>query len=223
MSLQISASLLAADPARLGEEIQRAEASGVDSIHFDMMDGHYAPNLAFGPDHLAALRRWTRLPFLTHLELSNPDEVLDRFGPLHSEVLIVQWDTLARPAETFERIRSRGVQVGLGLGPGTPVREAVALLPLLDLLLILGVSPGFGGQAMHSDTPERVRSARAASAEVRPGLRIAVDGGVGLNNAASLVEAGADCLIMGTALFRSPDMQGVVRAVREAAGGSLPR
>jgi ribulose-phosphate 3-epimerase len=102
---QVSASLLAADYARLGDEMQRAEKAGVDSFHFDMMDGHYAPNLALTPDHLTALRLYSPLPFFVHLELDNPDDVLSNFPPLQADAIIVQWNTLPDPARTFDRIR----------------------------------------------------------------------------------------------------------------------
>ena len=108
--VQISASLLAADYARLGEEVRRAESAGVDSFHFDMMDGHYMPNLALAPDHLTALRPYTTLPFCAHLELSNPDEVLSLFNPFPAYMIIVQWNTLANPLATFERIHSRNAK-----------------------------------------------------------------------------------------------------------------
>lgn len=219
----ISASLLAADPARLGAELRRAEAAGVDSFHFDLMDGHYVPNLALAPSQLEALRLRSNLPFYVHLELSNPDEVLDDFGPFHADLITVQWDTLTRPIGTFARIRARGAQVGLGLNPETPVEEAAALFPTLDLLLILGVRPGFGGQPMQAGTMEKVRAARRQADDRHPPLRIAVDGGVKLENVAALVQAGADCLIMGSALFQSRNMKHLMERVREAAGARSPR
>src|SRR5512133_1295268 len=110
--IHISASVLAADYARLGEEMQRAEKAGVDSFHFDLMDGHYVPNLALAPDHLKALRSYSRLPFYAHLELDNPDDVLSNFAPLQADLIIVQWNTLIDPLRTFDRIRSQNIKVG---------------------------------------------------------------------------------------------------------------
>ena len=115
--VQISASLLAADYAQLGEEVQRAAAAGVDSFHFDMMDGHYVPNIAFAPEHLTTLRPYSRLPFVAHLELSNPDEVLSRFSAFPADTIIVQWDTLNDPHNTFEGIHARGAKIGVALNP----------------------------------------------------------------------------------------------------------
>ena len=220
--LHISASLLAADYARLGEEVQRAEQAGVDSFHFDMMDGHYVPNLALTPDHLNALRPYSHLPFHVHLELNNPDEVLLNFIPFPADMIIVQWNTLTGPRRTFDRIRSSGMKIGLGLNPDDILGEAVYLFRDLDLLLLLGVHPGFGGQSIQPGTIERIRVARALIHDLKPSLMIAVDGGVKPENAASLIEAGADCLIMGTALFQSSDMAKTVTSLRDSIGGSPP-
>ena len=215
--IQICASLLAADYARLGEEVQRAEKAGVDSFHFDMMDGHYVQNLALTPDHLKALRPYSNLPFHTHLELDNPDDVLFNFASLQADTIIVQWNTLTDPTRTLVRIRSQNIKVGLGLNPDDPLDKVSRFFREIDLLLLLGVYPGFGGQSIQPGTSEKIRSARKIIDQIddnRPA--IAVDGGVKLENAADLVRAGADILIMGTALFQSSNMAETVKAVRES-------
>lgn len=215
--------MLAADYARLGEEMRRAELAGVDSFHFDMMDGHYVPNLALAPGHLNALRPQTILPFYIHLELSNPDEVLTEFSSFPADVVIIQWDTLTHPHQTFERIYSRGAKVGLALNPEDRIEESLRFFQDLDQLVILGVFPGFGGQTMLPGTIEKTQAARTYANRLKPSLTIAVDGGVKPENAASLAQAGANCLIMGTALFQSSDMAGTVRLVRESIAGSPRR
>ncbi|MEO8357265.1 MAG: ribulose-phosphate 3-epimerase [Chloroflexota bacterium] len=220
--VQISASLLAADYARLGEEMQRAEKAGADSFHFDMMDGHYVPNLALTPDHLKALRPYSHRPFHVHLELDNPDDVLSNFAPLQADMIIVQWNTLTDPLRTFNRIRSQNMKVGLGLSPVDEIEAASRFLRDLDLVLLLGVYPGFGGQAIRPGTTEKIAAARFLADQMDQRFAIAVDGGVKPGNAASLVQAGADCIIMGTALFGSPDMAGTIKSVRESIAG-LPR
>jgi len=213
----ISASLLAADYARLGDETQRAEKAGADSFHFDMMDGHYVPNLALTPDHLRALRPYSHLPFHTHLELDNPDHLLSTFSSLSAEMIIVQWDTLTDPNRTFDKIHAQNIKVGLGLNPDDQLEDIACLFANIDLLLLLGVYPGFGGQVMQPGMMEKITGARhLADASKRP-LLIAVDGGVKPENATQLVEAGADILIMGTALFQSADMAGTIKSIREAA------
>jgi len=213
--IEISASLLAADWGALGEDALRAESAGVDSFHLDVMDGHYVPNLALTPHHATALRRFTRLPFGIHLELSNPDEILSCFRFTPGDTVIVQQDTLDRPHETFAKIRAQGVRVGLGLNPNVSLDSLPTLLPELDLLLILGVMPGFGGQKMDPGTPDRIAAARAMIATAHRRLRIAVDGGVNQENAARLVQAGADVLIAGTLLFSATDMAEVMCKLRQ--------
>jgi ribulose-phosphate 3-epimerase len=220
---QVSASLLAADPARLGDEVHRAAQAGADSFHFDMMDGHYVPNLAFAPDALAALRPLTSLPFMVHLELDNPDQVLDTFYPFPADVIIACLDTLPEPHCTLERIRKRRAQVGVSINPDEPVTKVLSLLPELDLLMILGVFPGFGGQPIAADTPQKVAEAARYRKQLGLPLRIAVDGGVNANTAPILVEAGADMLVVGTALFKAADMHAMVNQLKAGAEYQRPR
>ena len=215
--MHISASLLAADFSCLGREVRRSERAGVDSFHFDVMDGHYAPNIALSTGHLAMLRPHTRLPFHVHLELSNPDDVLQRFEPFAAELIIVCRDTLSDPRHTFSLIRSRAAKVGLSLNPGESLEDSCLLLPELDLLLVLAVHPGFGGQAMQPDTVSRVLAARQLIDRMGLNIPLAVDGGVTLENAPSLIQAGADMLIIGTALFRARKMNDYVAGLRASA------
>ena len=212
--VEISASLLAADFTCLGSETRRAESAGVNSFHFDLMDGHYVPNLALAPEHLHALRTITPLPFNAHLELNNPDEVLERFRPLEAQLIIVCHDTLPDPLRTFALIRAQAAKVGLSINPDEAIEDCMELFPELDLLLILGVTPGFGGQNMQLDTPARVFEARQKRPSSEHSLLIAVDGGVKSENAATLIQAGADISILGTALFQAPSMKKVVRALK---------
>lgn len=221
--IQISASLLAADYACLGEEMRRAEKAGVDSFHFDMMDGHYVPNLAFTPDHLRALRPYSKLPFHVHLELDNPDDALSKFISLQADMVIVQWNTLTDPARTFSRIRAQNMKVGLGLNPDDSFKDVVQFFSEIDLLLLLGVYPGFGGQSMQSNTMERITRIRHLSDNSEHHIAIAVDGGVKPENITQLVEAGTDVLIMGTALFQASDMTETIKLIRESIAVSLRR
>lgn len=221
--IQICASLLAADYARLGQEIQRAEKAGVDSFHFDIMDGHYVPNIALAPDHLKALRPYSHLPFHVHLELDNPDDILFNFAPLQANVIIVQWNTLTNPASTFDRIHSQNRKVGLGLSPDDVLDDPSHFFQDLDLLLILGVFPGFGGQSMQPGTLEKIAAARSIADRSGYQFRIAVDGGVKPENTADLAQAGADILIMGTALFQSRDMSKTIDSIRGSIAKSPRR
>jgi len=219
--VHISASLLAADYARLGEDIQRAEKAGVDSFHFDIMDGHYVPNIALAPNHLEALRPYSHLPFHGHLELDNPDDILFNFIPLQADAIIVQWDTLTDPAITFERIRSKNIKVGLGLGIEDEIEDSSRFFRDVDLILLLGVYPGFGGQPMQPGMLERITAVRCLADQLSHKINIAVDGGVKPENISNLVQAGADMLIMGTALFQSSDMAQTIKSIRESTVAPL--
>jgi ribulose-phosphate 3-epimerase len=212
--LRISASLLAADHARLGEEVRRGQAAGVDAFHFDLMDGHYVPNLALSPRHLAALRPHTELPFHVHLELANPDAVLMDFPELRADLIFVQWDTLQTPEDTFARIRDVGARVGLSLNPGDPLEPVHGLLGELDMLLLLSVHPGFGGQKMVFGTMARVAQALDMIAETAPGLPLAVDGGIQEDSALQLGEMGVSWVVIGTALYGQRDMTGFVAHIK---------
>ncbi len=218
--MHISASLLAADFACLDKEVRRAEFAGADSFHFDVMDGHYVPNIALSPVHLAALRPCTRLPFHAHLELLNPDEVLERFEPLGADLIIVCRDTLPNPLGTFALIRSQHAQVGLSLSPDDMLDDSRSLLQETDLLLMLAVYPGFGGQATQPNTISRISEARLLIDQMGLRIPLAVDGGVTRENAPALLAAGADMLIIGTALFRAHSMRAFVSDLREAAPAS---
>jgi ribulose-phosphate 3-epimerase len=221
--VEISASLLAADYANLGDEVRRAEAAGVDSFHFDMMDGHYVPNLALAPQHLTSLRPYTSLPFHVHLELSNPDFVISKFTRLDANVVILQIDTVTNAENIFSQIMSLKHGLGLGLNPDDPLEKCKPYLPDIDLLLILGVYPGFGGQGMQPGILEKIRDARKLVDNINPSVRIFVDGGIKPENACEVVRAGADCIIMGTALFQADQMKEIVAKIRGSIVSPPPR
>ncbi len=180
-----------------------------------MMDGHYVPNLALTPDHLTALRPYTRLPFEIHLELDNPDEVMDQFRPIGADLIIVCWNTLNKPHKTLTLIRAQGAKAGISFNPDEALGETDDLLPELDVLLILGVFPGFGGQGIRPDTARRVARAREAIRTKNVFCIITVDGTVNLKNAPDLVKAGADVLVIGNALFNAPRMDEFLAQFRE--------
>jgi len=217
--VQISASLLAADYARLGEEVIRAEKAGVDSFHFDLMDGHYAPNIALAPQHLRALRGYTQHKFIAHLELSNPDEVIEHFEALDADAIVVMIDTLPNPRRTFANIRAQDKQVGLSLKPGETIEAVEQFFPDIDLLIILGVNPGFGGQEMQINTLQKIARVRTILEKESLDVSVVVDGGVKVENASQLIKAGADTLIIGSALFQCQNMRSFVAGIKDAVVG----
>lgn len=207
---RISASLLAADFGHLASDVERAAAAGVASFHVDFMDGHYVPNYALSPYHLEAITPLTELPLEVHLEISNPDELLTSFKSFPADMFIVQLDTCPEPLESFARIRARGARPGVGLLPLAAIDPVVPLLAEVDMLLLLAVNPGFGGQEMVDGMPEWLGRIADIRDEFAPELAIAVDGGIKERNAPALVHAGADILIMGSGLFEHTDMPGLV-------------
>jgi ribulose-phosphate 3-epimerase len=215
--VDVSASLLAADQARLGEETLRAEKSGVDSIHIDVMDGHYALNFGFNPQHLRALRPYTCLPFHVHLELTHPENFIELFCSSGAKLIIVQWDTLHDPQRIFDQIHSYGAQVGLCFSPGDTLLPAQKYLKDVDMLLFLGVNPGFGGQVMQQGTLEKIAQAQEFISHMGLETVLAVDGGVNLKNAPNLIQAGANLLVIGTALFKVLSLPDVVAKIKASA------
>jgi len=219
MSLLIAPSILAADLGRLADEIARAEAGGCDVFHVDVMDGHFVPNLSFGPAVVDTVRRLTRLPLDVHLMLDNPRDFIAPFCDAGSTFLTVHVEVIP-PNElpaVFDDIRSRGVRPGLTLNPETPVDTVLPFLAEVDLLLVMSVHPGFGGQVFIEDTYGRLTAVEDHAAAVNPGLVISVDGGVGPENARDLVRAGANQLVAGTTVFRDHGAGENVRLLRAAA------
>ncbi len=212
--MRLSASLLAADPSALGAEVHRAQSAGVDRFHVDVMDGRYAPNLALTPRLIPALQRHTSRPFDIHLEVESPDAMLRAFACTGVETIIVHLDTLREPLSTFREIRSRHAAVGLALNRTQDLEAARDLLAEIDLLVLMAVDPGFGGQSLDSGVYTKLAAARRLRDQLGRSLEIAIDGGVTTDNAGELVAAGADQLITGTALFAAPDMRSVVETLK---------
>lgn len=214
MATQIAPSLLAADFARLGDELARAEAAGADMLHLDVMDGHFVPNLSIGVPVVAGLRSVSTLHFDVHLMVDNAHEYLEPFAEAGADALTVHLEVYPEPEVVLDRIAALGKTRGLSINPDMPIARLAGHLDKVDRLLIMSVFPGFGGQSFIEATYDRLREARALIGD-RP-VEISVDGGVGAKNAAAIIEAGADILVAGTSTFRAPDMGAAIRALRGA-------
>jgi len=221
MSVRIAPSLLSADFARLADALAMAEEGGADLVHVDVMDGHFVPNLTIGPPVVKALKRATRLPLDVHLMIEKPEETLDRYLDAGGDWISVHVEATRHLQRCLERIRRGGAKAGAAVNPGTPVWALAAAWGDLDFALIMSVNPGFGGQAFLRGTFARVRRAREAAAEAGAGAAIEVDGGVDAGNAAELVEAGAEILVAGTAIYGQEDPKSAIGQLRAAARGGV--
>jgi ribulose-phosphate 3-epimerase len=200
-AIKLAPSILAADFARLGEQVRAAEQYGADRIHVDVMDGHFVPNLSMGPEVVHALRPVTKLPLETHLMIEEPDRYIEAFAKAGSARLIVHVENKGDLTARLRRIRSLGVSPGVVLNPETPPDGLEALLPEVDLILVMTVHPGFGGQKFIDDTLPKVRHVRALIDRAKPGVELEVDGGIEPHTAGPAVRAGARVLVAGSAVF----------------------
>lgn len=218
MTARIAPSILSADFARLAEEVGKVEAGGADQIHVDVMDGHFVPNITIGVPVVAALRRVTKLPLDVHLMISEPDRYLDAFAGAGANILTVHFEAVTHLHRTLTRIRQLGVKAGVALNPSTPVDHVREVAAEADVVLIMSVNPGFGGQTFIPRSVSKVGMARTLLAGVGSIADIEVDGGVDTSNAATLVRAGATMLVAGASIFGTPDPTAATRSLRQAAG-----
>jgi ribulose-phosphate 3-epimerase len=215
MSVRLAPSLLAADFSRLGAEIEDVAAGGADLIHLDIMDGHFVPNLTFGPPLVAALAPGCGLPLDAHLMVTDPDSLLDDLAAAAVARIAVHVETCPHLHRTLQRIRDAGIEPGVAINPATSLGLLDDVLPFVGFVLLMSVNPGFGGQTFIPESLERIRRLRRMAGG-RP-LDIAVDGGIDRSTAGAVVAAGATTLIAGSAVFGADDRAAALAELRRAA------
>lgn len=204
-SLRIAPSILSADFTRLGDEIAAVEKAGADLVHVDVMDGHFVPNLTIGPPLVAAIRRVTKLPLDVHLMMTNPDAFIGEFAKAGADYLTVHVETCPHLHRTIQAIKETGVKAGVTLNPATPLSSVEAILSDIDLLLMMSVNPGFGGQQFIPGVLDKIRRAHTMIHKTKRAILLEVDGGVKADNAGEIVKAGANILVAGSAIFGAPN------------------
>jgi ribulose-phosphate 3-epimerase len=215
--IKIAPSLLSADFSRLGEEIRAVEAAGADVIHVDVMDGHFVPNITIGPLIVEACRRVTKLPLDVHLMITNPELYVADFAKAGADYITVHVETAFHLNRLVQSIKEhKGVKAGVALNPATPLSSLDYVLSDLDMVLIMSVNPGFGGQAFIPSAVDKITKLRKRIDELGLTTEIEVDGGVKPSNAAEIVRAGADMLVAGSAVFGMKDYAAAIRGIRGA-------
>ncbi len=207
----LAPSILAADFARLGEQVREAEEAGADRIHVDVMDGHFVPNLSMGPAIVDSLRRVTHLPLETHLMIRDPDLYLDEFAAAGADALLVHWEGQHHLHRTVQRIRALGKRAGVAINPATPAAVLEEIVQDVDLVLVMTVNPGFGHQHFIQTTLPKIRRVRELIARLKPDCELEVDGGIDPTTTPLVVRAGATVLVAGSAIFG--DREGVAAAM----------
>jgi ribulose-phosphate 3-epimerase len=204
-ALKLAPSILAADFARLGEQVAEAERAGADRIHVDVMDGHFVPNLSMGAPIVQSLRQVTRLPLETHLMISNPDFFLEDFAAAGSDSLLVHWEGNNNLHRTVHRVKALGKRIGVVINPATPAAVLEEILQDVEQVLVMTVNPGFGHQHFLHTTLPKIRRVRRMIEQITPGCDLEVDGGIDAATAPLVVGAGATVLVAGSAIFGSGD------------------
>jgi len=214
---KIAPSILSADFCRLGDEIRAVEAAGADYIHVDVMDGHFVPNITIGPPVVAALRKVTALPLDVHLMIAEPDRYIADFAAAGADIIVVHAEASVHLHRSIQLIKSLGKRAGVSLNPATPLNCLEYVLGDLDLVLLMTVNPGFGGQSFIEECIPKIRSLRAMLDKRGAEAELEVDGGVKVDNIARIAHAGADVFVAGSAVFGNPDYCATIKALKQQA------
>jgi ribulose-phosphate 3-epimerase len=213
-TVEVCPSILSADFAQLADELAQVKAAGVKMVHLDVMDGHFVPNITIGPPVIAKLRKHSDLVFDGHLMISEPDEYAERFVEAGVNNLTFHIEVAKQPEKLIEKLHSWGCTAGITLNPGTPVEAIKEVAPLCDMVLVMTVEPGFGGQSFMQDAAKKIIKVREM---VGPGIRVEVDGGIDAQTTPIVVGYGADTLVAGNAIFGQADRVAAIEALRAAA------
>lgn len=212
--IKIAPSILSADFSEIGSEVEELEKSGADYIHVDVMDGHFVPNITFGPAMVAALRRRTSLMLDVHLMISNPDQYLDAFISAGSDIITVHVETSVHIQRTLESIKKMGAKCCVALNPGTSIYVLEYILSEVDMVLLMTVNPGFGGQKYIKTMDQKISDLKTMIKSHKKNIDIEVDGGITLDNVGRIIQAGANVIVAGSSIFSCPDKKEMIRLLR---------
>ena len=210
----ISPSVLAADFSKLGDEVKKVELAGAEYIHLDVMDGMFVPNISFGAPVISAIRKSTSAVFDVHLMINDPQRYIDDFIKAGADLITIHYESCDDPISVVSYIKSKGIRAAVALKPATPIDLLFPIIPMLDMVLIMTVEPGFGGQKMIPETVEKARALRAYLNKNGFTTDIQVDGGITPDNVNRVVDAGANIIVAGSAIFKAPDPAKVIEQMK---------
>ncbi|AWZ48716.1 ribulose-phosphate 3-epimerase [Clostridiaceae bacterium 14S0207] len=214
--MKIAPSILSADFAKLGEDVKKIEKYGADLVHIDVMDGKFVPNITFGIPVVKSIRSYSNLLFDVHLMIEEPSKFIDEFINVGADIITVHYEADRHIDRTINYIKSKNIKAAIALNPGTPVSLIKDLIPSLDMVLIMSVNPGFGGQKYISYCTNKIKELRELSEKLNKELLIEVDGGVTCHNIKEICESGADIVVAGSAVFKNGEIEKNIKVLREA-------
>ncbi|MBP2662313.1 MAG: rpe [Firmicutes bacterium] len=212
--IKVAPSILSADFSQLANEISKIEKAGADWVHIDVMDGHFVPNLTFGPPVVAAIRKVTKLPFDVHLMVTNPQDLIEPFAKAGADIITVHAETAPHLHRLLQTIKEYGLKAGVSLNPSTPLAVVEEVLDDLDMILIMSVNPGYGGQKFIPGAIEKITRLKAKLDQRKLSVDIEVDGGINASTARQVIAAGATILVAGSAVYGAPDMTQAIKNIR---------